>query len=139
MTAICGHLLDFLSKSDRIKGPFELSLSLVNDNAIKKINKKHRYKNSATDVLSFPLWENIRRALAGEDGRINLGDIVISHNTCRAQALQIGHSVDDEFLRLLVHGLLHLFGYDHEKSKKEEVRMQRREDELLEMLAWRGY
>ena len=68
-------------------------------------------------------------------GPIPIGDVVIARAICQSQAAVVGHAVRDEFWRLLVHGLLHLFGYDHEVSAIEEQRMQKREDELLDILA----
>jgi probable rRNA maturation factor len=66
--------------------------------------------------------------------RVDLGDIVISYETCLRQAGEIGHSVSDEFQRLLVHGVLHLFGYDHETSAADQTLMREREDRLLAAL-----
>lgn len=65
---------------------------------------------------------------------IVLGDLMISHETCRRQAAEIGHSVLDELQRLFVHGLLHLLGYDHEASEEDEIRMRTREDRVLQAL-----
>jgi rRNA maturation RNase YbeY len=74
-------------------------------------------------------------AQESSDAVFELGDVVISYETCVRQAGEIGHSVRDEFQRLLVHGILHLFGYDHETSAADEELMREREDRLLAALA----
>jgi len=135
---ISGVLLDLLKKLEKYKYDLSFSLSLVSDRRIRDLNREHRKKNSVTDVLSFPQWEDPAKARI-PGGELFLGDIVISTAVCRRQARQIGHSVPDEFLRLLTHGLLHLCGYDHEISLPEEKRMQKREDRLLAELSRSGY
>lgn len=104
-----------------------LSLRIIDDKNIKEINKYTRSKDKPTDVLSFP-------APYIPSPHRNLGDIIISHETLLRQAVEIGHTKEDEFLRLLVHGVLHLLGYDHEISREEEIKMQKKEDECLDIL-----
>ena len=86
----------------------ELSILITSDDAIRPLNRTWRGKDSATDVLSFPQSE-------GEPlpETTLLGDIVISLDTAASQAQQAGHSTFEECVVLLVHGLLHLLGYDH--------------------------
>ncbi len=104
---------------------FEISLLLVSDSEIQEVNRLSRGKDKPTDVLSFPISENIPGAYK------NLGEILISMDTLKRQAKEIGHSQKEEFYRLLVHGILHLLGYDHEISPQEEKRMKRKEDQCL--------
>ncbi|PJZ79478.1 rRNA maturation RNase YbeY [Leptospira meyeri] len=107
----------------------ELEILLVDDLVMKEINLERRGLNKTTDVLSFPLYS--------ESPPIPfqiLGEVVISMDTCRKQAKEIGHSIIDEFYRLLVHGILHLFGYDHETNEEEAIRMRAKEDECLELV-----
>lgn len=109
----------------------ELSLLITTDPHIQELNRDFRGKDKPTDVLSFPQLE--------EDdigpSPISLGDVVISLDTALAQAKSIGHSAGDEVLRLLVHGILHLLGYDHENVPEEDVKeMQRLEDEIFDKL-----
>ncbi|MCE9596954.1 MAG: rRNA maturation RNase YbeY [Spirochaetia bacterium] len=118
-----------------------MTLHVVRDAAIRKLNRKYRKKDSATDVLSFPLQEySISRnprpigPIRGPGGILEIGDVFIAEQTCKRQAREIGHSVRDEFYRLLVHGILHLVGYDHERSAAEEKRMIKKEDELLAII-----
>ncbi|MBI5043210.1 MAG: rRNA maturation RNase YbeY [Nitrospirae bacterium] len=105
----------------------ELSILLVNDIQMQEMNRLYRNKDKATDVLAFSMRD-------GEHSDINpnlLGDIVISLPTARRQAKEKGHGIYDEIAVLLVHGILHLIGYDHEKGKKEEERMRRKERKVL--------
>ncbi len=106
-------------------GGAELSVSLVRDGEIRELNRRYRCKDQPTDVLAFALRE-------GEFGVVGgaLGDVVISLDTARRQALEYRGTLIDEVDRLLVHGILHLAGYDHEVSPREERRMRRRERDL---------
>jgi probable rRNA maturation factor len=108
----------------------ELSLSLVGDAEIRRLNRTYRGKDRPTDVLSFSLRE-------GEFGGVGhaLGDVVISLETAKRQGSENGLTLGDEVTRLLVHGILHLAGYDHEASLLEERRMKRKEREMLRRLA----
>nr|WP_228005231.1 rRNA maturation RNase YbeY [Leptospira borgpetersenii] len=117
---------------------------LVGDSDMRKINRLRRGKDKTTDVLSFPLefdsapLQNVLQKRTGFDSNslppIALGEIVISVDTLEKQAVEIGHSVKDEFYRLLVHGFLHLLGYNHERGEEEERIMKLKEDECLEIL-----
>ena len=103
----------------------ELSVALVDDAAIAELNAAYRAKSGPTDVLSFSLVEGDH---ANHRGQM-LGDVVISVAVAERQAREIGHGLDEELLRLLIHGVLHLLGFDHEEA--EEAReMQRREREV---------
>ena len=108
----------------------ELSILLVNDNLMQEMNRLYRNKDKTTDVLAFSMRD-------GQYPDINpaiLGDIVISLPTAGRQAKEKGHGIYDEIAVLLIHGMLHLAGYDHEKGKKEEARMRRMEKKILESL-----
>jgi probable rRNA maturation factor len=107
-----------------------LSILLVGDRTMRSLNRRYRGKDRTTDVLSFSLREG-QGAVASH--RL-LGDIVISVPAARRQAREAGHSLRAEVDRLLVHGLLHLLGYDHERGKAEERRMRARERRLQEAL-----
>ena len=103
----------------------ELSLLVVSDRRIRTLNHRWRGRDRATDVLSFSQREGAGPA---PDGL--LGDVVISVDTAARQAAERGESLGRESDRLLVHGVLHLLGYDHERSPREARRMQRRERAL---------
>jgi len=108
----------------------ELSVLLVSDAVIHRLNRDWRGKDRPTDVLSFSQLEGEGAPPGGL-----LGDVVISVDTARRQAGARGVSLASESERLLIHGLLHLLGYDHEGSPAEARRMQRRERLLARRLA----
>ena len=103
----------------------ELSLLFTDDKEIAELNKKYRDKSGPTDVLSFSQKE-------GEGVESNhLGDLVISLETAERQAEEYGVSFEEEILRLVIHGLLHLCGYEHEGVSEEEAeRMFAKQEEL---------
>lgn len=103
----------------------ELGIELVGDRRMRRLNGRYRGKDSSTDVLAF----SIREAPGPVSSLI--GDVVISIPAVSRQATSHGHSVDKEFAILLIHGILHLCGYDHELGEKEAERMARRERTLL--------
>ncbi len=110
----------------------ELSILLTSDFEIHQLNHDYRNKDKPTDVLSFALREGEGREFAGD----MLGDIVISLETAERQAADRGITLTDEVLRLLIHGTLHLLGYDHENvSRAEAKRMFDKEQELFELLS----
>jgi rRNA maturation RNase YbeY len=107
----------------------ELSVVLVSDRAIRRLNRTWRGKDRTTDVLSFPQQEGAVPAPAAL-----LGDVVISVPTARRQAKERDETLAVASERLLIHGILHLLGYDHERSAAEERRMARRERQLARAL-----
>jgi len=114
----------------------ELSIVLCDDATIQSLNREWRGKDAPTDVLSFSLRE-------GDDDDpglllpiVMLGDLVLSIDTARMQAEERGHSLRDELRVLLVHGLLHLLGFDHEAGASEEEEMTKAEQELLSIMGW---
>jgi len=107
----------------------ELSILLVSDAEMQKLNRDYRGKDRPTDVLSFAQQEGPGAAPEGL-----LGDVVVSVDTARRQAAERGATLPREAERLLVHGVLHLLGYDHERSAADARRMQRRERALARHL-----
>lgn len=106
----------------------QLSMVFCDDDAIKDINKEYRGKDEATDVLSFPMeLENFVPEIR------MLGDIVISTDTAKRQAEEFKHSVLTEIVILMIHGLLHLHGYDH-IEEEDCKKMRPREAEILNHL-----
>lgn len=109
-----------------------LNISICNDETIQEMNRDHRKKNKITDVLSFPLQEDVRK---GDYDKflpeIELGDLYICYSVCQAQALEFKISFEEEFLHLSVHGFLHVLGFDHEISDEEERIMEKFEEEIL--------
>jgi probable rRNA maturation factor len=117
-----------------------VSLSLVRDPEMRELNREHRQKDKPTDVLSFPLYEpdaferngrtRPREAVAGER---MLGDIVISVDTAQTQAVEYDATLAREVERLLIHGVLHLCGHDHEEAGERRL-MEREERRLAEAI-----
>lgn len=107
----------------------ELSVLLVSDAEMQRLNRDYRGKDRPTDVLSFAQGEGDGPAPPGM-----LGDVVISVDTADRQARERRETLGRESERLLIHGILHLLGYDHEVSPAEARRMQRRERALARVL-----
>lgn len=105
----------------------ELSVLFVNGRRMKLLNAQYRGIQKVTDVLSFPMLDEMFQS----DLNI-LGDIVICIPQALRQAEDYGTTFHDELLRLLVHGLLHLLGYDHEISSYRKRKMEKKERELLD-------
>ena len=114
----------------------ELSISLVGDRSIRIINREYLNKDRPTNVISFAMQE-------GECSGINpdiLGDVVISVDTALKEADAAGVSLYERLVFLLLHGILHLAGYDHERSgEKEARRMEAREKQLFALLKTEGF
>ena len=136
-------IVDFALKEEVVLVKYELSILLVDNETIKEINRKHRYIDRETDVLSFPLldypkgkvfknlysnYEFDKTYLDGEE--LVLGDIVISLEKALEQSVDYGHSFKREVLYLIIHSILHLLGYDHMEDN-EKVFMREREEFIL--------
>jgi len=113
-------------RSERVAAATELSIVLTDDRAIRRLNRTYRGKNSPTDVLSFAQTEG--HEMPSQRG--HLGDVIISVETARRQAQESRISLSDEVSHLLVHGILHLLGYDHERASDARA-MKGREDTIL--------
>ena len=105
----------------------EVSVLFTDDPSIHTLNLSYRGKDKPTDVLSFPQEEEWTDGLHSP----SLGDLVISTQTARRQAKQFGVSYRKEVLRLLIHGLLHLAGYDHENVPPKEAQQMRRTERRI--------
>lgn len=108
----------------------EVSVSLVDNNQIKKLNSEYRNKDIETDVLSFQMFEG-NKYEKNADGMVILGDIVISLEKAFKQAHEYNHSIFREISYLTVHSMLHLLNYDHENGGLEAVRMREKEETVL--------
>ncbi len=109
----------------------ELSILLTNDAEIADLNNRYRGKEGPTNVLAFPMSAPPGK---GPDAGM-LGDIVVSLDTARPESRACGEPLPQTVFRLLIHGLLHLLGYDHETSEQEALRMQEVQDSLLEQVS----
>ena len=131
---------------DYLKCPYEVqvNLTLTDNEGIHEINKEYRQIDRPTDVLSFPLIdyeepnvfpENLEEAAEDyfdlDTGELMLGDIIISVEKCKEQAAEYGHSVLREYSFLIVHSILHLFGYDHMEDDERAV-MEQKQREILD-------
>jgi probable rRNA maturation factor len=108
----------------RAEGPVELAILLSDDGEVRRLNRHWRGKDKPTNVLSFP------SGAAGPDGRTFLGDVVLAYETLAREAAGFGRPLPDHLSHLVVHGVLHLMGYDHEKPA-EARRMEGLEVRVL--------
>jgi probable rRNA maturation factor len=120
LSALARHVLS----SENVGEGAELSVLLITRDHIRQLNARFAGEDQATDVLAFPMMEDDEEALV-------LGDVVICPEVALRNAAARGHSLDRELDILLVHGTLHLLGYDHQTSK-DRVDMDQRLDELLD-------
>jgi len=107
----------------------ELSLTLIDDEKIQELNCEYRGKNKPTDVLSFAYIEDKKTNMT-HGSSIQIGDIFISLDTAERQAKEHKHDLEKELAILFTHGLLHLFGFDH-NDDKEEAEMERWAKKIL--------
>ena len=108
----------------------EISILIVDDPQIEKLNRKYLKRTGPTNVIAFSMRE-------GEFSHLSpqlLGDVVISTDTAAKEAQNSGMSIEQRFKELLVHGILHLFGYDHETSDQDARKMEKKNQELLELI-----
>jgi len=115
---------------------FEISVRLTTDSEVQTLNKQYRHKDKPTNVLSFPmvqadLLDTIDQN--SDDGEVLLGDIVLAHGVCAAEAAERAISLEDHATHLIVHGTLHLLGYDHMEDHEAEA-MERIETDALAAL-----
>ncbi len=114
-----------------------LSLRIVSDKTMRTLNRDHRGKDKSTDVLSFPQREWTEPASPGEPLTVHaedpLGDIVISVDTAKRQAADYDAPLERELERLLIHGILHLLGHDHERAA-ERKKMEAEERRLADVI-----
>lgn len=137
------QLLDYALREEEIRTDYELSMVLVDNEEIHKLNYEYRKVDSVTDVLSFPLIDYPPHKVFKQycdieklpeeyfdEGRLLLGDIVLSLERAGEQALEYGHSLLREVCYLVLHSLLHLLGYDH-MEEEDKIIMRAREEEIL--------
>lgn len=124
------EILPLYAEQEELPEELVIGLTFCDDEAIRKLNKEYRGIDLATDVLSFPLYERDDEIEILEGEPAPFGDIVLSVPRAEAQADEYGHSLEREVCYLIVHGLMHLAGYDHiEAQDKAEMRAE--EEALL--------
>jgi probable rRNA maturation factor len=110
----------------------ELSVALIGNAEMQKLNRQYRHKDYPTDVLSFPIEDTLFA------GHRLLGDVIISVEKAAEQAQEHGRTRDEELVTLLIHGIVHLLGYDHERSAKDARVMKRLENKIYRALCEQG-
>jgi probable rRNA maturation factor len=128
-------------EEEEVVDEVEVSVSFVDNEEIRKLNKYYRGIDSPTDVLSFPLMEFEEIEEGEEDEKdaeeiYPIGDIVISLEKAKEQAEEYGHSFEREVAYLTVHSMLHLLGYDHETEEERKL-MREKEEKVMERLGLR--
>lgn len=124
LLALARHALS----ADGIDDTVELSVLFVTADHIKKLNARFANNDYATDVLAFPMMDSEN----DDDDETMLGDVVICPSIAQENAAKLGHALDAEIETLLVHGTLHLLGYDHQGTE-DKARMDKRLHEILEV------
>ena len=116
--------------------PCEISVTFTDNEGRHELNKKYRGVDKPTDVLSFPLfdYDGVSEEPPVDEILNNLGDIVISLERAKEQAEEFGHSYKRETAFLCVHSMLHLLGYDHEKSEEDDRDMRSRQTEIMRIM-----
>ncbi|MGE5548299.1 MAG: rRNA maturation RNase YbeY [Solirubrobacterales bacterium] len=119
-----------LAGGDAPEGPLELSLVLADDATVHELNRTWRGKDKPTNVLSFAALDD-EDAPQAAGAPLLLGDVILAYETCAAEAVEQGKTLADHLAHLVVHGVLHLLGYDHEDSEAEAEEMERLETAIL--------
>ncbi len=140
---IIKKLIDYALKAEGVNIEYEVSVILIDNETIKRINNETRSIDSITDVLSFPMLDYPEKKVYKEvyknmkfsdvylnEDRLVLGDIALSLERAEEQRLEFGHSFIRECAYLSLHSVLHLLGYDHIDAKDKEI-MRKREEEIL--------
>ena len=129
--AIAESAFPDLADSDR---SIEMSVTLTGDEAVRALNAKWRGKDKPTNVLSFPMADDLDFARSNVAGpELLLGDIILAHGVCETEAAEKGVSFEQHAMHLLVHGTLHLLGYDHQEDAQASD-MEEREVKALARL-----
>ena len=118
--------------TQKIDRPVELSLLITGDEEVHRLNREYRGIDATTDVISFALSENVADTefVTPPDHVSRLGEVIISYPQAASQARENKQTIKAEMAWLVVHGLLHLLGYDHQDDKSEAI-MRKREDRIL--------
>ena len=129
-------VIETVIEEEKVLRNLEIYLTLTNDENIHKINFEQRKVDRPTDVLSFPMFERdeihfLKEKKNDEEESDILGDIIISVDTAKRQAEEYGHSFEREVSFLVVHSVLHLLGYDHERSIADEKKMFEKQDVIM--------
>lgn len=140
------EIVKLVLNEEKVNKDFDINIMIVDNEYIKEINSKHRGIYSATDCLSFPLLSYKEGHVFKEqyadyefkefeldEGKITLGDILISAEKAKSQSLEFGHEFNREIIYLTIHSILHLLGYDHMECEEKE-KMRAREKEIIRLV-----
>ena len=130
LRALTYSLHEYLNREAVIMpSQFILNCHYCRTNEVKELNRQYRGKDKDTDVLSFPLFENLEELT--EAVPAILGDIYISIDQAQIQAKEFDIDLSSELIHLIIHGFFHLIGYDHERSSEEEKLMSELEQTMV--------
>jgi probable rRNA maturation factor len=122
--------------AENAKPTVELDLVITGQEKIRELNRLYLEEDAPTDVLSFPMLESDLSGVefvAPSDSILRLGEVIISYPQAKKQAKEHDHSVKKEIAILIIHGVLHLLGYDHDVTRRKQV-MRKREAEIVEII-----
>ena len=138
--SVIQEVVTFVADYEKCPYEFEVNVTLTDNEGIHTINKEYRQIDRPTDVLSFPLVEYSTPGdfshLEEDTGELMLGDIIISVDKVKEQAKEYGHSIRRELAFLVVHSMLHLFGYDH-MEEEERIIMEGKQRTILELAGYK--
>ena len=130
-----GKIAQDVLQAESVTPPYEISLVFTDSEMVQRLNRGYRGVDEPTDVLAFYMLPGKTTTdlpfILPPNGVTHLGEIIISYPQAEEQAREQGHSVAQELALLIIHGILHLLGYDHEQPE-EEAKMRTRERELVE-------
>lgn len=127
--------------AEKAKSKTEVGIVVTGQEMVQQLNRNFRGQDEPTDVLAFSSRDEavgLPTFILAPDGFSHLGEVIISYPQAAIQAEEHGHSLKKELTILLIHGLLHLLGYDHEEDEEQERQMQAREKELLKLIEGGG-
>lgn len=138
VSSIIKTCISAVLKQELIRVPCEINVLVTNDAGIRQINNTIRQIDSATDVLSFPMFDftagevpsDLSDSMDPETGLCPLGDMAISLERAVSQAKEFGHSVRREIGYLTIHSMLHLLGYDHMDEGEQKKKMRKQEEQI---------
>jgi probable rRNA maturation factor len=135
MGAVARHVWEILQKKHTLDVDVSVEISLIDDRAMQALNRQHRKKNKPTNVLSFPMYDSPEAiGEAVEPPPLMLGDIALAYETLERQAREQKKTFYAHTAHMLVHGMLHLSGYDHEDEAEADA-MEAFETEILAAIA----
>ena len=127
LSKVIRHALELEGRS----GPSTVGLLVTDDNSIRRLNLQYRGEDSTTDVLAFDMTDGSDGFVSPPSAPPHLGEIVVSYPRAVAQAAEYGHSEEEELDRLVIHGVLHLLGYDDRSRRDREAMWARQEAAVL--------